>query len=321
MDSTIPAASDVLMSPPPDNLIEPLVETASSKTEDKEASDLVSEPSDDFVDLTSNITDSPDDLFVAESTVAKAAKVTTEISLEESMDEFVDLNGSETEAVTGRVVTADVTVEEVSDKREVTSGSTDPLGDGKTGSETVQGSKESSAALLINITSDLSACNTQQPQSSAKIVDPLVDLLSEAPSAADAKKPSQVPADLFEDEGGDLFTEPWQTASAKQPQKSLFGETDDDLFGEPLGITSKKASSKEQKSKPVAAKTSGVGDNIGGSLEIRNPTEPADIFTEEAVTTVPSVKNTSTVKSKTNGVHSEEDTDIFAGRSSDLLIV
>lgn len=318
MDSTIPAAGDVLMSPPPDNLIEPLVETVSSKTEDKEASDLVSEPSDDFVDLTSNITDSPDDLFVAENAVANAAKVTTEISLEESMDEFVDLNGSETEAGTGRVVT----VEEVSDKREVTSGSTDPLGDGKTGSETVQGSKESSTAPLINFTSDLSAGNTQQPQSSAKIVDPLVDLLSEAPSVADAKKPSQVPADLFEDDGEDFFTEPWQTTSAKQPQESLFDETDDDLFGEPLGITSKKDSSKEQKNKPVAAKTSGEGDNIGGSLEKSNPTEPADIFTEEAVTTVPSVKNTSTVKSKTNDrVHSEEDTDIFAGRSSDLLIV
>ncbi|XP_076589113.1 sorting nexin-1a [Chaetodon auriga] len=319
MDPSLPPASkasDVLMKPPTDIMNDPLIEPVSSQTESKPASEVVSEPSDDFVDLTNNITDSPDDSVAAESAVADAAKDTTEIPLDEPTDDFVDIFGSETEAPGEEVVIADVTVEAAAaaDKSEVTSGATDPPGDGKTGSSAEQEVKETSAAPVIDLS------NTEEPLGSSKIVDPLVDLLSAAPPAADAKKPSQAAVDLFEDEGGDLFTEPRQTKSAKQPQKSLFGEPDEDLFGEPLGATSKKPFSKEQKDKSVTTKAAGDGSNIGGPLQDSNPAEPGDIFTEEAITTVPSVRNTSTANSKTNGVHSEEETDIFAEATVELSL-
>lgn len=323
MDPIVPTASqpsDVLMRPPADILIEPLIEPASSQTESSLASEDVSEPSDDFVDLTNNITDSPGDSIAAESAFADAARDTTEISLDEPTDEFVDIFGSETEAAGGGVVIANVTVEAMSDKSEVTSGATDPPGDGKAGSEAVQEVKETSTAPVIDFSGDLSASNTQQPQGSDKIVDPLVDLLIEASPAADAKKPGRAAVDLFEEEGSDLFTEPRQTKSTKQPQIGLFGEPDDDLFGEPLGATTKKTMNKEQKNTSVSTKASGDGSNMGGPLQNSNPAETADIFAEEAATTVPSIRNTSTVNTKTNGVQSKEETDIFAGRSTIFFV-
>ncbi|XP_070828797.1 sorting nexin-1a [Chaetodon trifascialis] len=317
MDPSLPPASqasDVLMKPPTDIMNDPLIEPVNSQTESKPASEVVSEPSDDFVDLTNNITDSPDDSVAAESAVADAAKDTTEIPLDEPTDDFVDIFGSETEALGEEVVIADVTVETAADKSEVTSGATDPPGDGKTGSSAEQEAKETSAAPVIDLS------NTEEPLGSNKIVDPLVDLLSAAPPAVDAKKPSQAAVDLFEDEGSDLFTEPRQTKSAKQPQKSLFGEPDEDLFGEPLGATSKKTFSKEQKDKSVTTKVLGDCSNIVGPLQDSSPAEPGDLFTEEAITTVPSVRNTSTANSKTNGVHSEEETDIFAEATVELSL-
>ncbi len=307
MDPTLPPASqpsDVLMKPPTDTTNDLLIEPVSSQTENKPESEVVSEPSDDFVDLTNNITDSPDD--TAESAVADAAKDTTEIPLDEPSDDFVDIFGSETEAAREEVVVADITVE----------AATDPPGDGKTGSNAEQEAEEISTAPVINLSGDLSASSK-----SDKIVDPLVDLLSDSPPAVDATKPSRATVDLFEDEGSDLFTEPRQAKSAKQPQKSLFGEPDEDLFSEPLGATSKKTISKEQKDKSVTTKAVSDGGNIGGPLQDSNPAEPADIFTEEAVPIVPSIRNTSAVNSKTNGVHSEEETDIFAGRSTIFLIM
>lgn len=325
MDATLPPANeptDVLMNLPTDIMDAPLIEPVSSPTESKPVSEVVSEPSDDFVDLTNNITDSPDDSVAAEIAVADAAKDSTEISLDEPTeipldepsDDFVDIIRSETQAPEEEVAIADVTVE-VTDKSEVTSGATDPLGDGETGENTEQAAKEASTAPVNDLFADMPASNTQKPPVIEKIVDPLVDLLSDSPPAADAKKPSQATVDLFEDEGSDLFAEPRQTKSTKQPQKSLFGEPDEDLFGEPLGATAKKTISKEQKEKSVMTKAAGVGSNIGGPLQDSNPAEPADIFTEEAITSVPSVKSTSTVNSQTNGVHSEEEADIFAGRS------
>lgn len=294
-------------------LIDPLVDIADIRTEIKPATDLLGEPSDDpFVDLTNNVTGSPDDLASAVSSVAEAAKTTNEISLEESSDEFVDLTGSEGEAPRGGAGLADVTFEAAPDTSEVT-------GDDKAVSEAVQEAKEPSAAPVIDVFGDLSA-NVQQPQVGNKIVDPLVNLLSEALPAADAKKPSEAAAaDLFEDDGSDLFTEPRQSKTAKQPQKSLFGDPAEDLFGEPLGATSKKTISKEQKNKIVTSKVSGDVGNISGPLKSSNPTEPADIFAEEGVTTAPSIRTTSAVGSKTNGVHSQEETDIFTGTSPVLL--
>ncbi|TMS05771.1 Sorting nexin-1 [Larimichthys crocea] len=273
MDPTLPPASqpsDVLMKPPADIMSDPLFEPVSSQAENKPTSEEVSEPSDDFVDLTNNLTDSPDDSAAAASAVADAAKDTTEILLDEPTEDFVDIFGSETEAPGEEVLLADVTVEAATDKSEVTNNATDPT--------------------------------------------------CAAPPAAEAKKPSRATVDLFEDDGSDLFMEPRQAKSSKQPQKSLFGEADEDLFSEPLGATSKKTVSKEQKDKPVMTKAAGDASNIGGPLQDSNPVEPGDLFTEEAIDTVPSIRNTSTVNSKTNGVHSEEETDIFAEATVELSL-
>ncbi|XP_030281247.1 sorting nexin-1a [Sparus aurata] len=331
MDATLPPANeptDVLMNLPTDIMDAPLIEPVSSPTESKPASEVVIEPSDDFVDLTNNITDSPDDSVAAEIAVADAAKDSTEISLDEPTeipldepsDDFVDIIRSETQAPEEEVAIADVTVEAPTDKSEVTSGATDPPGDGETGENAEQAAKETSTAPVNDLFADMPASSTQKPPVIDKIVDPLVDLLGDSPPAADAKKLSQATVDLFEDEGSDLFAEPRQTKSTKQPQKSLFGEPDEDLFGEPLGATAKKTISKEQKDKSVMTKAAGVSSNIGGPLQDSNPAEPADIFTEEAITSVPSVKSTSTVNSKTNGVHSEEEADIFAEATVELSL-
>lgn len=286
MDPPLPAVlqpSDASVDP----LIDPLVEITDMQTETKPASEVLSEPSDDFVDLTNNVSNSPDD-------VAEVVKNASEISLEESGDEFVDLTGSESEAPRAGAVLVDVTVEAAPDRSEVTSDET---------------AKETSATPVVDLLGDLSAGDAQQPQGGDRIVDPLGDLLSEAPPLAAAQKPSKATPDLFEDDGSDLFAEPWQ-AKSKQQQKSLFDEPDEDLFGEPLGATSKKTASKEQKNKPVPTKASGDEDNVSGLLKSSRPAEPADIFAEEGVTTAPS-----SGVSKTNGVHSQEDPDIFSGTS------
>ncbi|XP_023256012.1 sorting nexin-1-like [Seriola lalandi dorsalis] len=313
MDTTLPPAtqpSDDLLTPLTDIMDDPLIEPISSHTENKQASEVVSEHSDDFVDLTNNVTEA------AADTVEAAAKDTTEISLDEPSDEFVDILGSETEAPREEVVVEDVTAEEATSKSEVAYSVTDPPGDGK------QKAKETSSAPIIDFSGDdASTTVTQQPSGPEKIVDPLLDLLSDAPPAADAKKPSRATIDLFQDEGTDLFSEPRQTKSAKHPQKSLFGEPDEDLFGEPLGATSKKSINKEQKDKSVTSKAAaGDGINIAGPLQETTPAEPADIFSEEAVATAPSISNTSSVNSKTNGVHSEEETDIFAEATVELSL-
>ncbi|KAM7397075.1 hypothetical protein PAMP_020072 [Pampus punctatissimus] len=303
MDPTLPSATQ----PPTDIMNDPLIEPVSSQTETKPASEVVSEPSDDFVDLTNNLM-TPDDTIVAVS--ADAVKDSTEIPLDEPSDDFVDLLGSETEALREEVVVADVSAGAETDKSKVTGSVTDPPGDAQ------QEVKETFAAPIINITSDLSANHSQQPPASDKIVDPLVDFLSD-PLPAEAKKPSPG-SDLFEDEGSDLFAEAFQTKSTKQPQKSLFGEPDEDLFGEPLGATTKKPISKEQKDKSVTTKA--ACSNISGPLQESDQGEPADIFTEEAVATAPSVSSSSRVNSKTNGVHSEENTDIFAEATVELSL-
>lgn len=313
---TASQSSDVLMNPPADLLIDPLLEPVSSQTGSNSASEVVSDPSDDFVDLTYNLTDSLGDSAAAESTDADATKDTAEIPLDEPSDELVDIFGGESEAVAGGGVTAHVTVEAATDQ----SGDGNSPVDGKTANEAAHEVKEPNIAPVLDLGDDVSVSNTQQPQASDKIVDPLVDLLSEAPPTADAQKPSQATVDLFEDEGSDLFAESWQKKSVKQPQKSLFGEPDDDLFAEPLGATSKKTIGKEQQYNPVVITAAGDASNIGGPLQKSDPAEPTDLFTEEALTTVPSIRTTSTVNSKANGVHSEEDTDIFAGKSSIFII-
>ena len=300
------------MTPPSELMGDLLMEPVSSQAEITSASEVVSEPSDDFVDLTNNVTEE------AEDNAAAAAQDTAIISLDEPSDDFVDLLGSETEALQEEVVIVDVPADTATDKSEVTGSDPDPPGEGK---EEVE---EASTAAVMDIIGDSggeSDSNTQPPPGIATFVDPLVDFLSDTPPAAEAKKPSMATIDLFNDEeGSDLFADPLLTTSDyKQPQKSLFGEPDEDLFGEPLGAISKKTVNKEQKDKTVTVKAAAAaaagGINVTGPLHEISPAEAGDLFTEEAVATAPSVSTTSTVNSKTNGVHSEEETDIFAGGS------
>ncbi|KAL6106380.1 snx1 [Pungitius sinensis] len=307
-NSTPPPASqpsDVSMKPPRDIMDDPLIEPVGTQTENKPTSDDASEPSDDFVDLTSNITDSPMD--------------TTEISLDEPADDFVDIFGGEAEAPRGKVVVADVTIEAAADKSEATDDVTDPPGDRKTGStDEKEEAKETSTDSIIDLSDDLLAGDSQQPPPAGGIfVDPLVNLLSDSPPAADAKIPSRATVDLFEDEGSDFFSDPRQHKPAHQLQKSLFDEPGGDLFGEPLRAASKKPVGKEPRAKPVPTKAAGNVGNTGGPL---NPAEAADLFSEEAVAAVPGIKNASTVNPKTNGVHSEEETDIFAEATVELSL-
>ncbi|XP_029379295.1 sorting nexin-1a [Echeneis naucrates] len=305
-DTTLPTASqtsDDLLKPPSDIMNNPLNEPASGQTQNKPASAAVSEHSDDFIDLTNN--------------VVATLKDATEISLDEPSDDFVDLLGSETEPPREEVVLADVSVEAVMGKSEVAGSDTDSPGDGK------QEAKESSPVPIIDL-SESSSSNTQQPPGTDKVFDPLADLLNDSPLITDAKNPRSTTTDPFIDEGSDLFSEPWQTKSAKQPQKSLFGEPDEDLFGEPLHTISKKTLNKEQKNKPVTTKAAADDTiNITGPLQESKPVEPADLFSEEAVASAPSISNTSkasAVNAKTNGVLSEEDTDIFAEATVELSL-
>lgn len=290
----LPAAaqpSDLLMNPPEDFLIDPLIEPAGSQSESKPASEVMSEPS-DFEDLTNNLIDSPVE-------AADTAKATMDVPLDEAAEEFVDILGSET-GVAEEEVVANVAAVVPSDQSEVNGGTADQSCVGK---EAVAAPEVSPAAAVV--------------------ADPLIDVLSEAPLAADGKKPkAQALVDLFDDDGSDLFAEPRPSKTATQPATSLFGEPDEDLFGEPLGAAAaaakKPAVKEQQQSKPVAARAPegiiAAAAATGGPLQDAAPKELSDIFSEEAVATAPSSKNTGAVKSKTNGLHSEEESDIFAGR-------
>ncbi|KAF7650834.1 hypothetical protein LDENG_00119790 [Lucifuga dentata] len=317
MDSMLSPAS-----PPSDDSAKPpidvITEPVSSHTESKPASEVASEPSDDFVDLTNNESDAPDEAVAAESATADATADATEIPLDEP---FVEILGSETEAPQEEAVVEDVTVEAAAYGSKVTAAITDPPADDKAESDSEKEVEEVASAPLIDISSDSSATVTQDLPGSEKIIDPLVDLLSDAPPA-DPKIPSQPQIDLFEDEESDLFAESKQTKYAKQPQKNLFSEPDEDLFSEPLGATMKKTEkvSKEQKDETVTAKAGGEGSSVGGLLRDVMHGDPADIFTEEAVTTTPSVLNTSAVNAKPNGIHSEEEMDIFAEATVELSL-
>lgn len=245
---------DLLVTPPDDFLIDPLMEPAGSQSESKAASEVMSEPS-DFEDLTNNLIDSP-----------------LESGEKAAIEEFVDILGSET--AEEEVAT---TVAAASDQREVPGAATDQ-------------SEEAPPAA---------------------VADPLIDILTEAPPADVKRSSAQVPVDLFDDDGSDLFAEPRPNKTVAQQATSLFDDPDEDLFGEPLGADTKKPSAKQQQSKPEGGATVAVA----GPLQDAIHKEPADIFSEEAVTMAPSSRDAATaVKSKTNGLHSEEESDIFAGR-------
>ncbi|XP_068595229.1 sorting nexin-1a [Brachionichthys hirsutus] len=279
----------------------PPAEPLSSPTGSEPAGELVSEPSDDFVDLTNNMADSAE----AEGADSPAFRP------DEPTDDFEDIFGSETEEAGGGAVMAEVTVEAAADDGEEAGGFSDDSGDEKTGSDAEREAKEASAAAVVHLSADLSAGEAKPPPGD-KIFDPLGDFLSDPPPAAGARKTSPATVAPSDGEGSGLFAEPLQAKSAKQRQRGFSEEPGGDLVGEPLGAASKSTISKERKDQPETTKAPGGGSGAGGSLHKGKPGGPTDIFTEEAVATAPGSRN--------NGVLSEEETDIFAEATVELSL-
>ncbi|XP_023840624.1 sorting nexin-1a isoform X1 [Salvelinus sp. IW2-2015] len=152
-------------------------------------------------------------------------------------------------------------------------------------------------------------------------IDPLADIINDTPlsevKTLVAAMPQEPPSDLFDDEPSELFAEPRQSNTAKQQQTSIFDEPDEDLFSDPLGEASKKPQNDVFKEAlaPVAKAS-----NVCGPLSDNYKEDPTDIFTEEAITTLPSAVSTVSVNSKTNGVHSDEEPDIFAEATVELSL-
>ncbi|XP_043981398.1 sorting nexin-1a [Gambusia affinis] len=263
----------------------PMAKTESPSPPRSEFADLMRNP---LIEPLSSSTNKPSSELFEDLTNDAAGEASAE-----ELDEFVDLLGSKAAAQRKEV---DVTVEAAAvDKGETSHGATDLLADGETRSASEQ--EATSAAPVMDLG------GSQQPPASAKVTDHMEYLLSCLPATAtsDAQQPGGAVVDLFDDEGSDIFTGAPSTKPAKQPQKSLFGDADEDLFGEPLGAVSKKAAGKEQKEKSVPASAG----------------EPAHDFTEEAVGTVP---NARAVNSKTNGIPPEEDSDIFSEATVELSL-
>ncbi|XP_061679556.1 sorting nexin-1a [Syngnathoides biaculeatus] len=259
-----------------DNLTTPPSDVMSDLAGSSSGSKTPSEPSDEFDDLAGNWM-SP--------VVSDASRSETRAGGENPLnDDFVDILGSETEPQQQEVEVGDA-----SESRP------DDCGDAK------EDVKETSPLLDISLSVD------PAPQPSTKIVDPLADLFDDPLPASGQKL--RAATDLLEDEGVDLFADPRQIKSSKPPEKSLFDEPDEDLFGEPLG-TKNKTAPKEPQAEPLADKTQSGG---GGPLLDRNH---GDVFAEEAV--APS--NNSRLNSRTNGVHVEESADIFSEATVELSL-
>ncbi|XP_034031855.1 sorting nexin-1a [Thalassophryne amazonica] len=286
--SSASQSSDGLMKLPRNATADPLREPVSSHAENKPVSKPASEASDDFVHVTKSSNEAVDN--------ANTGARKEETPLKEPLHGFVDIFGSETEAPRVERIAVDVTVEATPVKSEVTSCITGPLGDGE------QEVKKTSTAPLIDVSSDSSASKSQQP-----FADPLVDVLFDSPPT-DANKSTWQKADPFEEEGEDLFTEPLQPKSTKEPQKSLSCQPDEDIFGEPLGAISKKSVpvSNEPQDKSVTVKGGAEGTNASGSQHIGTKREPV-------------ISNTS-VNSKTNGILSEEEADLFSEATVELSL-
>ncbi|XP_019729475.1 sorting nexin-1a [Hippocampus comes] len=269
-----PISSGLGSKTPSDNLMSPPSDAMSDPISSGSESKTPSEPSDDFDDLAGNwMTPTAS----VESGGGKAASENQQLN-----DEFVDILGNETEAQT-----QDVAVESAGES------GLDEVGDAK---EEV---KETALLLDISSSADLA------PRPPSKIVDPLADLFDDPPPAA-AQKQSAA-ADLFEDEGGDLFADPRLIKTAKPPQKSLFGEPDEDLFGEPLGAKKKPAGGEIQ-DETLADKSAS---RHGGKVGEAPPPQPNRA--EEALAPGHSAQ-------RTNGVHGEVGTDIFAEATVELSL-
>ncbi|CAN9498916.1 unnamed protein product [Ophioblennius macclurei] len=308
-------SSDLLTTPPSDITAGLLIEPLSSPTEP--AAQVVAEPLDEFVDLTNNVD-------AADESAADAAAA-GEIPSDEPSDDFVDILGSESEPQKEEVVVvADVTVEAVIE--EAKSAVTDLLTDGEKSLDQLPEAKETSPASIIDLGGDLLASDAPLLVTSDKTANPLDDLLNDTPPTADVKVTSPATIDLFEDEGSDLFADPLKTKPAKPEPASFFDEPDEDLFGEPLGAISKKTTTTSSSTSTTTSSSSVMKEasvTAPAAAALSRPfgdTEPSDIFTEEAVTTTTTITKTTTVASKSNGVHSEEDTDIFAEATVELSL-
>ncbi|KAK6318592.1 hypothetical protein J4Q44_G00118830 [Coregonus suidteri] len=179
---------------------------------------------------------------------------------------------------------------------------------------------EASSAPMVDLLMEPASDDLKEPPK-PDIIDPLADIINDTP-LSEVKTPvvamaQEPPSDLFNDEPSDLFAEPRPSNTAKQPQTSIFEEPDEDLFSEPLGEALKKPQNVFKEAFAPVAKAS----NVCGPLSDNYNEDPTDIFTEEAITTVPSAVNTISVNSKTNGVHSdEEEPDIFAEATVELSL-
>ncbi|XP_035646386.1 sorting nexin-1a isoform X4 [Oncorhynchus keta] len=179
---------------------------------------------------------------------------------------------------------------------------------------------EASSAPMMNLLMEPASDDLKEPPKPD--IDPLADITNDTPlsevKTPVAAMPQEPPSDLFDDEPSELFAEPRQSNTAKQQQTSIFDEPDEDLFSEPLGEASKKPQNDffKEALAPVAKAS-----NVCGPLSDNYNEHPTDIFSEEAITTLPSAVSTVSVNSKTNGVHSdEEEPDIFAEATVELSL-
>ncbi|KAG7270344.1 hypothetical protein CRUP_034454 [Coryphaenoides rupestris] len=317
MDSALPVISEpskVLFEPPADLL---------------ETKPAVTEPLDEFDDLV-DISDDVPSARAAAAGEKAAAALTTEPPSDELCEDFVDLSGSDSDLSQEEAAL----VELPADSAGASPGPQDasaalPPSDVPTGS----------GSTLIEV--DISPFSSSSADDSAKqkppannlLFDPLaggVAVVGPNPPVvvADAKKPAEpTPLDLFEDDPGDLFGEP---RHAKPLPASLFGEADEDIFGEPLGTKKAPAPAtthREQREAVGITKTDSLGagsaggfGDVGGPLNNNYEKEPADIFSEEAVTIAPKASAPAT-SSRTNGLHgAAEERDLFTEDTVELSL-
>ncbi|CAL8375977.1 unnamed protein product [Arctogadus glacialis] len=362
MDPALPttitnAPSEVLFEPPLDLMSSPILEPETKpaaaavveavvETVAEPVAELVEEPLDEFDDLVDLSTDVPSVQATAAAAESPLAEAEAETPSEEACEEFVDLSGSDSDSSSQEETLLEVPADSAaasSDPQDASAAL--PPGDVATGSAADE--QQPGAALLEVDIGQASANGGKQPLSEDLFFDPLANLADAGPPPppADVKQPAppqqqqQLPLDLFEDDPNDLFGESRHAKSAKQQQppqpSSLFGEVDEDIFGEPLGAPAAKRAgnmaSREQRETTVGTKTSGLGGgagggfgDVGGPLNNNYEKEPADIFSEEAVTIAPTAAKAAAAaasSSRTNGVHgAAEEGDIFAEATVELSL-
>ncbi|XP_062318748.1 sorting nexin-1-like isoform X2 [Osmerus eperlanus] len=132
---------------------------------------------------------------------------------------------------------------------------------------------------------------------------------------------SNTTRDFFDNESSNLFTEPLQKNLIKPQKTSLFNDPDEELFNEPVGGTSRKSANVTISEEPPKKLVEAKAGNISGPLSDGFTEDATDIFAEEGLSSVSANPvNSSSANSKTNGVHSDEETDIFAEATVELSL-